>query len=149
MAQRIDVIDQEWKEKQNIHKYALELEAGNILFFPKIPFEFPQEEINFLLKQKQSSAKGRKNIAYKPDMDLISNHDTNDSPSQQKLHEIMRNYSARVKEFLSQLLSPYANEWKMDYASFRPYQEQGRKLRLRARNDLLHVDAFPTRPLHC
>jgi len=31
-------------------------------------------------------------------------------------------------------------------ASFRPVEEEGRRLSLRARNDLLHVDAFPTRP---
>jgi hypothetical protein len=30
--------------------------------------------------------------------------------------------------------------------SYRPLEEATRKLRLRARNDLLHVDAFPTRP---
>jgi len=34
----------------------------------------------------------------------------------------------------------------VDFASFRPQQEAGRQLRLRARNDLLHVDSFPTRP---
>ena len=30
--------------------------------------------------------------------------------------------------------------------SYRPVEEATRKLRLKARNDLLHVDAFPTRP---
>src|SRR5262249_7985495 len=30
--------------------------------------------------------------------------------------------------------------------SFRPVEEQGRQLPTRARNDLLHVDSFPTRP---
>ena len=30
--------------------------------------------------------------------------------------------------------------------SYRPLEEATRKLRLKARNDLLHVDAFPTRP---
>ena len=36
----------------------------------------------------------------------------------------------------------------MDYASFRPVEEEGRELPLRHRNDLLHLDAFPTRPTH-
>jgi hypothetical protein len=53
-----------------------------------------------------------------------------------------------VTQFLNVLLAPYAKDWKHDYASFRPFQEKGRNLRLRARNDLLHVDSFPTRPLH-
>src|SRR5262249_11766099 len=33
-----------------------------------------------------------------------------------------------------------------DRVSFRPEEEATRKLRLSARNDLLHVDAFPSRP---
>ncbi|MGA8290515.1 MAG: Kdo hydroxylase family protein, partial [Acidobacteriaceae bacterium] len=33
-----------------------------------------------------------------------------------------------------------------DYGSFRPQEEQGRDLPLRRRNDLMHTDAFPTRP---
>ena len=45
-----------------------------------------------------------------------------------------------------QLLTPYAGKWKLDYASYRPLEEHGRPARLRARNDLPHVDAFPTRP---
>src|SRR5262249_20152410 len=40
----------------------------------------------------------------------------------------------------------YASRWKLDFASFRPVEEQGRQLSMRARNDLLHIDAFPTRP---
>lgn len=49
--------------------------------------------------------------------------------------------------FCKVFLSPYAKHWKIDFASFRPIEEKGRKMRLRARNDLLHVDSFPTRPI--
>ncbi|MGB7977807.1 MAG: Kdo hydroxylase family protein [Chlamydiales bacterium] len=128
--------------------YCGELEAGNILFFPSIPFSFPQEEIDFLLKQKQGGSAARKNIAYKPQIDRITNHDASDPIAARRLKEILKNYSQRVTEYLSGLLFPYAKDWRHDFASFRPFQEKGRKLRLRARNDLLHVDAFPTRPLH-
>src|SRR5438270_7041033 len=37
---------------------------------------------------------------------------------------------------------------KRDFASFRPLEEKGRHLPLHKRNDLLHVDAFPSRPTH-
>jgi hypothetical protein len=143
MAKRIVV-----EGKEDPVKWCKALEAGNILFFPTTPFEFPKEEIDFLLKQKQGKSSARKNIAYRPQSDRITNHDAKDSASTEKLREILRNYSVRVTKYLSTLLAPYANEWKHDYASFRPFQEKGRNLRLRARNDLLHVDAFPTRPLH-
>jgi hypothetical protein len=145
MAQRIVV---ESGSEKNSYQYCKELESGNILYFPKIPFDFPQDEIAFLLKQKQGKAKGRKNIAYKPQADRITNHDATNPESERRLKEILCNYSQRAAAFLSELLTPYSKEWKIDYTSFRPFQERGRKLRLRARNDLLHVDAFPTRPLH-
>jgi len=148
MAQKIVVQNKEWEKKENKLKYCSELEAGNILFFPSIPFSFPQEEIDFLLQQKQSGSGARKNIAYKPQIDKITNHKTKDFAEAEHLKNILRNYSKRSTYFLSSLLGPYAKTWKLDYASFRPFQEKRRKLRVRARNDLLHVDAFPTRPLH-
>jgi 3-deoxy-D-manno-oct-2-ulosonic acid (Kdo) hydroxylase len=58
----------------------------------------------------------------------------------------MRNYSAQVIEFLTKFLSPYAGKWILDFSSFRPLEEEGRDLPLHKRNDLLHVDAFPSRP---
>lgn len=134
--------------KEDAYKVCEELEQGNILFFPSTPFPFPQEEIDFLLAQRQGGFSARKNIAYQPQIDRITNHDAKDPIAAEKLKGILRNYSKRVADFLSLLLSPYAKGWKRDYARFRPFQEKGRKLRLRERNDLLHVDAFPARPLH-
>lgn len=148
MAQKINVADKEWEKKENRFIYCEELEKGNILFFPQIPFSFPKEEIEFLLTQRQGGSAARKNIAYKPQADKITNHDARDPVAAEKLKTILRNYSQRVTAFLTDLLAPYAQQWKHDYASFRPFQEKGRQLRLRARNDLLHVDAFPTRPMH-
>lgn len=121
-----------------------ELENGNILFFPEIPFDFAMSDQEFLLSQKQTSSTRHKNIAYKPNQDKISNAES----KQQEILQIMRNYSSSVEKFLSKLLIPYAQKWKLDYASFRPFQEENRKLRVRARNDLLHTDAFPSRPMH-
>ena len=48
---------------------------------------------------------------------------------------------------MTRVLPDYARLWKVDYASFRSIEEQGRELPLTKRNDLLHVDAFPTRPV--
>src|SRR3990167_870832 len=145
MAQKIVV--EKWDEAQGL-VHCKELEKGNILYFPEIPFAFPQEEIDFLLEQRQGRAKGRKNIAYKPEVDQITNHDSIDQVAAERLRGVLRQYSQRVTDFLGKVMVPYAQGWKRDYASFRPFQEKGRVLRMRARNDLLHVDAFPTRPVH-
>jgi 3-deoxy-D-manno-oct-2-ulosonic acid (Kdo) hydroxylase len=49
-------------------------------------------------------------------------------------------------DFMAKFLSPYAGRWTLDFASFRPIEEERRGLPLHKRNDLLHVDAFPSRP---
>jgi len=48
------------------------LEEGNILFFEKTPVELPQDEVQFLLGQKQSDAGYHKNIAYRPLSDRLT-----------------------------------------------------------------------------
>ncbi len=124
------------------------LEEGNILFFPKIPFSFPNEDLSFLLEQKQTGKKKSKNIAFKPSLDKISNHLGETEEERKRLHEVMRRFSQGATLFLQDILAPYTSKWRLDYASFRPFQEKGRKLRITARNDLLHFDAFPSRPMH-
>ncbi|HUL15218.1 MAG TPA: Kdo hydroxylase family protein [Terriglobales bacterium] len=123
-----------------------ELEAGNILFFQHTPFDFLQQEREFLLGLKQTNAAYHKNIAYRPAQDRVTGLGKASGPEFDRLLGILRGYSQRSSSFLGELLPPYRGHCKLDYASFRPLEERGRTARLRARNDLPHVDAFPTRP---
>src|SRR6185437_3749771 len=131
-------------------QWCAQLESGDILYFPKTPVAIPQTDLEFLLGQQQSDSSLHKNIAYKPNIDKLSGLDTKtaNAAAVQRLHSIMRSYSQSVVRFLTDFLSPYHANWRLDYASFRPQEEQGRDLPLRRRNDLLHTDAFPTRPTH-
>jgi hypothetical protein len=124
-----------------------QLEAGKVLFMDRIPYFFPQADREFLLSQKQSESRLHKNVSYRPLQDVLRGA-AGGVEDQTHLHDIMRRYSAEVARFLSQLLQPYAAHWTLDYASYRPEQEQGRDLPVHKRNDLLHVDSFPTRPMH-
>jgi len=123
-----------------------QLEEGNILFFSASPIDLPEGDREFLLSQRQSGAAYHKNIAYRPKQDRLTGFASRTHGEPERLRAIMRAYSERVTRFLSELLPQYAGTWRLDLASFRPQEEQGRQLRLRARNDLLHVDSFPTRP---
>jgi hypothetical protein len=127
-----------------------QLEAGDILYFPKTPIALDASDHAFLLGQQQTDSSLHKNIAYKPAIDALSGVDTKtaDPAATARLRSIMRWYSSAVAEFLGGFLTPYDRRWRMDYASFRPQEEQGRDLALRKRNDLLHTDAFPTRPTY-
>ncbi len=123
-----------------------ELEIGNLLFMENTPFSIPMEDRELLLGRKQVSSVYHKNIAYRPGVDRITGLDASEQSEAEQLRRILRNYSQQAGEFLNRVLAPYANQWKLDYASFRPIEEKGRPARLHARNDLLHFDSFPTRP---
>ena len=124
------------------------LEAGDILYFPQTPLALPAADLSFLLSQQQTGSGLHKNIAYKPQANAISGLDTKtaDAAAAGRLRSVMQGYSQGVEQFLAGFLLPYRRRWRLDYASFRPQEEQGRDLPLRRRNDLLHTDAFPTRP---
>jgi hypothetical protein len=64
----------------------------------------------------------------------------------QHLQEAMTRYSTRVVELCATLLAPYARSWRVELSSFRPLEEEDRRLPRRQRNDLLHIDSFPARP---
>ncbi len=122
------------------------LEKGDILFFPVSPLAMPEEDRRFLLAQKQSGASFHKNISYRPLEDRVKGVAEKDPGREERLREIMAGYSKRSAEVVRTLLPAYATGLRLDYASFRPLQEEGRSIKFKARNDLLHVDAFPTRP---
>jgi hypothetical protein len=138
------------KSTEAIREWCSQLEAGDILYFPETPVPIPADDLTFLLGQQQTSSSLHKNIAYKPDRDKLSGVDEKQAnPADvEHMHQVMRRYSASIENFLAEFLAPYQRRWRLDYASFRPLEEKGRDLPVRRRNDLLHTDAFPTRPTH-
>lgn len=125
--------------------YRSALESGNVLYFPATPFELPEDAKEFLRNLNFAGGAVHKNIAYRPASDRITGIDDG-TPQAERLRAVMRDYSAKVVAFTKALLPEYAVQWKLDYASFRPLEEHGRDLPLNKRNDLIHTDAFPSRP---
>jgi hypothetical protein len=140
-----------WRENapapQRARQCCENLEAGKILFFKGVPFDLPAADREFLLSQRQTGSRLHKNVSYRPIQDVLRGS-AGEKEEVERLHGIMRRYSAAVQGFLRVLLAPYAKDWALDYASFRPEEEKGRDLSVHKRNDLLHFDAFPTRPMH-
>jgi hypothetical protein len=122
-----------------------QLEAGQILYLEQLPFALPEVDRQFLLSQRQD-ARYHKNISYRPQEDKLRGFAAEQPAEVERLHRILRDYSRRTTEFLNGLLAPYAAQWTLDFATFRPIEEKGRDLPLHKRNDLMHVDSFPSRP---
>jgi hypothetical protein len=126
--------------------YYLALERGNILYFPCTPFEVAEVDREMLRATGLSSSSHHKNIAYRPAEDRVTGFDPAAVSDPEKLRAALRLYSERALGFLWKLLPRYMERARIDFASFRPQEEEGRSLPTKKRNDLLHVDAFPTRP---
>ncbi len=130
--------------------YRVALERGDILFFPDGGFEIPAEVRAALMGKAltgeiQDARSFHKNIAYKPNIDEVTG--LADRAGAEGIRKAMREYSRLALGFMARILPEYARAWKVDYASFRSIEERGRELPPMKRNDLLHVDAFPTRPV--
>ncbi len=124
------------------------LEGGHILLFSETPFELTEPERQFLLRRRQAEGGYHKNIAYRPAGDRVTGVARQNQEDERRLKELLRAYSGRAVRFAAGLLPRYGAKWRVDFASFRPQEEAGRRLSTHARNDLLHVDSFPTRPTH-
>jgi hypothetical protein len=125
--------------------YRAVLEKGDILFFPDGGFEIPLSARTALMGATQDARSFHKNIAYKANIDQVSG--LVDRSESERVRVAMREYSKNALAFMTRILPEYAKAWRVDYASFRSIEEKGRNLPLTKRNDLLHVDAFPTRPV--
>jgi len=123
-----------------------QLESGRILFFDGFPCDFPRTDLDFLLQRRQSGSRMHKNISYRPKQDALRGSVAESKEDSERLRNIMRHFSQEITGLLTRVLAPYAPHWSLDFASYRPEEEQGRDLPLHKRNDLLHLDAFPSRP---
>ncbi|HLH16161.1 MAG TPA: Kdo hydroxylase family protein [Bryobacteraceae bacterium] len=121
------------------------LECGGILVLPQAPFGITAEE-RALIESIRETGSGHKNIAYKPLRGEISGLDRSARAAREPLRAMLRRFSDAAVEWAAGLVPRYSGLWRMDYASLRPLEEAGRNLPFKKRNDLLHTDAFPTRP---
>lgn len=125
--------------------YCRALEDGYVLVVPHTPVTWTAAERAALLACERVSG-SHKNIAYHRDTDRLTGVGRGRGVDRIALRQALVSYAEQITALLGRLLSPYAGRWRIDATSFRPQEESGRSLPWRARNDLLHIDAFPARP---
>lgn len=121
------------------------LERGEVLFFPTCPFALPTGADLTLLLEVQLGRLS-KNVCCEPASKKLSGVVGTDPDRQERLRTIFLNFSKTVTEWMEKTLPRYRGGYQLDEMSYRPLEEATRTLRPKARNDLLHVDAFPSRP---
>ena len=85
-----------------------------------------------------------KNISYSPARGKIAG--LRGADYTEALSGLLKQYSEEAIAFCASQLLPYARTWRVELCSFRPMEERGRHLSAKERNDLLHIDVFPSRP---
>jgi 3-deoxy-D-manno-oct-2-ulosonic acid (Kdo) hydroxylase len=121
------------------------LERGEIVTFPAASFALPRDDDLSLLFALQLAALS-KNISYDPATQRVSGFIAQGRAQHKPLLRLFDAFSCSVTKWLASVLPPYHPAWTLDRATFRSEEEATRRLRQTARNDLLHLDAFPNRP---
>lgn len=119
------------------------LEAGRVLVLPSLPFVVEPDE-QHLLDQSRPD-KSRKNISLDPQGRLRSGDALPEDAA--ALAGMMQRFAACATGLVTGLLPGYARDLERARTSFRPIEIAGRATSPRHDDRLLHVDAFPTRPM--
>jgi 3-deoxy-D-manno-oct-2-ulosonic acid (Kdo) hydroxylase len=120
------------------------LEAGRVLRLAQLPFHIAPDEM-FLLAPRIMGSE-RKNISLDPVGGTVSNTAL-DAAETAKLVAMMRRFGNAAESMLRDLLPDYATTLQRARTSFRPAEIAGRTYSPRHDDRLLHVDAFPSRPM--
>ena len=121
------------------------LEAGRVLLLEQLPFRVAAEE-SFLLSPTVMGSE-RKNISFDPPGGSISNTSLT-GERLEYLRGMLRRFGDGAERLVRDLLPGYAQSLERARTSFRPAQIAGRDYSPRHDDRLLHVDAFPSRPMN-
>ncbi len=120
------------------------LESGRVLFLPMLPFRTEPAEARFLAPEAAGAE--RKNISLDSATGRISNAAL-PPEDVSGLTAMIERFGRSAARLLADLLPGYAAGLERARTSFRPVEIAGRTTSPRHDDRLLHVDAFPTRPM--
>ena len=121
------------------------LESGKLLYASQLPFELSQAEQKFLSSDCLDSKS--KNISFRPQSGVLQGTRYQTAERDQLLGMLKRYYN-HASDLLKALCPNYANSLTPGFTSFRPAEIAGRTTSWRHDDTRLHVDAFPSRPMH-
>ena len=116
------------------------LELGRIVRFQECPVALPGAEDQDFLRGGLAPFLRRKNVSYYPDADRVTGLRAEGDVSG-RARRILREHSARVREYLRRSMPRFTAGWRVGTSSYRPLEEKGRRLSAHASNELVHVDA--------
>ena len=143
MESRIIQLDlADWGQARSRPEWTAAVEDGKVLFFPRLAFEvLPAEQP--LLREDMLAPKSR-NVSLGADGVLKGAAGSADE--QRWLAAMIGRFRRQALQLVDGLLPEYRGALRIAPTSFRPRQVETRAQSVRADDQRLHVDAFPSRP---
>ena len=137
---KIDATD--WSQVQGRDEWTAAVEAGKVLYFPRLGFAVQPEE-QALLREDTLAPKSR-NVSL--GADGVLKGAAGSAQDQQALAAMVGRFRQQALQLVDDLLPEYKGQLRVAPTSFRPKQVETRAQSVRADDQRMHVDAFPSRP---
>ena len=122
------------------------LEAGKVLYFPKLAFEMLADERRFLDPALLSADARNISLDVSPGAIPRIKGVQGDTQTQQSVAAMVMRFRSQAQALIHSLLPQYIPALRMAPTSFRPAQVETRVQSWRADDKRLHIDAFVSRP---
>lgn len=116
------------------------LEASNTVYFDQCPIELPSEDDLVFLREELPRQTKIKNVSYHPESDSVPRFEGSEA-ALLRVTEILKDHSRTVTQYLQTTIPRLAPDWTVGTCSFRPLEEEGRQLKPRSSNEIVHIDA--------
>lgn len=145
IADAIVVIDAEdWTLESVDPAWIMALEAGKVLYFPRLAFRLKEGEYRFL--KPEMNAQGSRSITLEASGRFKGS--TGDEATQAEVAAMVGRFRSQAQQLVESLVPQYRSTMRMATTSYRPLQVETRTQTWRADDKRLHVDAFAGRPNH-
>jgi len=143
-----NITHNQWKSQPNEDQRTTAinaLESGKIVFLPQLEFSLTKDEMKYL--SPNYSNKKSKNISYNLHTDRIRGEDCSEA-DKLAIKSMMHRYSKHTRILIESLFPQYKSDLQQARTSFRTFEAMGRQSSPRKDDTRLHVDAFPSTPVH-
>lgn len=129
-------------DRKGGQSYIDALEAGKIVYRPVHDFPVPEDISRWTAQALDGK---HKNISYHPITKKLAGTQDTDTAA---LQAMLARYAEYAKTQVEAYFPEYASYLEIGRTSFRPAEIEGRKSSKRKDDTRLHVDAFPSSPVH-
>ena len=141
-SQIVEIDFNDWAQAHSRPEWTAALEAGKVLYFPRLGFAVQPEE-QALLREDMLAPKSR-NVSL--GADGVLKGAAGSAQDQQALAAMVGRFRQQALQLVDDLLPEYKGQLRVAPTSFRPKQVETRAQSVRADDQRMHVDAFPSRP---